>query len=69
MERGCEVEFLYDEKVYSITQRQNRIIICEAYHEATEKEYDHPAAALDYKIGDKKLKEILFDMKIIFRSI
>lgn len=68
MNRGCEVEFLYAGKNYSITQHKNKIILCEMYNESSEKQYQDPIAALEYKIDGKKLEDILSKMKIIFRT-
>lgn len=68
LNRGCEVEFLYNDKKYSITHIPNGISILEFNNEESEKIYTDGKAALEYEIGDKKIKDIISEMKIIDRS-
>lgn len=69
LKRGCEVEFIYNEKKYSITHLNNgEIIIGEFYNSDSESIYDDVRQVLEYKIGDKKLKDIITKMKVIERS-
>lgn len=69
LKRGCEVEFIYNEKKYSITHLSNgEIIIGEFYNSDSESIYDDVRQVLEYKIGDKKLKDIITKMKVIERS-
>ena len=68
LNRGCEVEFLYDDKKYSITHTDNEICITEFYNEESERFYTDAHQAMEYMIGDKQLKDIIQDMKIIDRS-
>lgn len=69
LKRGCEVEFLYKEKKYSITHLEDeKIIIGEFYNSDSEKIYADTSQVLEYEIGDKKLKDIISDMKVIDRS-
>ena len=67
--RGGEVEFIFDNKKYSITHGEYEIYVMEAYNEMSEKVYANPIAALSYPIGDKTIGDILEDMKITFRSL
>jgi len=68
LSRGCEVEFIYKNRIYSITHDQKKIIVYEVNNESSEKEYDDSIAALKYQIDDKFLADILSEMKITFRT-
>lgn len=68
LNRGCEVEFLYNEKKYSITHTKNGVSITEFNIEDSERTFPNGCEALEYRIGNKKLKDIIPDMKIIDRS-
>ena len=63
------MEFLYKDKKYSITHFNNgKIIIGEFYNSDSVKIYDNAKQAMKYKIGDKTIKDIIVEMKIIDRS-
>ncbi len=69
LERGCEVEFLYNTKKYSITHTpSDEISVIEYGNIDSEKTYSNAKDAMTYPIGDKYLKDIINDMKIIDRS-
>lgn len=68
LNRGCEVEFLYNDKKYSITHVEEGISIIEFYNEDSEKTYSTAEQALEYEIEGKLLKEIIHEMKITDRS-
>ncbi len=68
LSRGCEIEFLYNRKKYSITHTKNGISITEFNKEDSERTFINGQEALEYKIDNKKLKDIILDMKIIDRS-
>lgn len=68
LNRGCEVEFLYNGKKYSITHTDEEISIIEFYNEDSEKTYSDAEKALEYEIDGKTLKEIIPEMKITDRS-
>ena len=69
LKRGCEVEFLYKRKKYSITHLEDeKIIIGEFYNSDSVKIYTDASQALEYEIGDKKLKDIITEMNVIDRS-
>lgn len=68
LERGCEVEFLYKKAKYSITHIDEGISIVEYNNPLSEKIFSNASAALDCKISDKKLSEIITKIKIIDRS-
>ena len=68
LNRGCEVEFLYNEKQYSITHVDVGICILEFYNEDSLRIYSDATQAVEHIIDGKKLKDILKEMKIIDRS-
>lgn len=68
LNRGCEVEFLYNNKKYSITHIDEGISVMEFYNEDSEKTYSDAKKVLEYEIDGKLLKDIIPEMKIIDRS-
>ena len=68
LKRGCEVEFLYNNKKYSITHANEGISVMEFYNEDSEKTYSDAKKVLEYEIDGKLLKDIIPEMKIIDRS-
>lgn len=67
---GCEAQFSYDGKEYSITQEQSgRIAVCEANQEETARCYDTPCEALKHPVGSKRLGDILQDMEMTKRTV
>ncbi len=68
LNRGCEVEFLYNEKKYSITHTDEGISLIEFYNSESEKTYSSAEEALKYEIEGKMLKDIIHEMKVIDRS-
>ena len=68
LSRGCEVEFLYGGKKYSITHSaEGEVIVTEFYNEDSCRLYPNGRQALNYKLGDKKIKDVIADMKILVR--
>ena len=63
LNRGCEVEFLYNDKKYSITHAEEGISIIEFYNEDSEKTYSNAEQALEYEIEGKILKDIISEIK------
>ena len=69
LSRGCEVEFLYNGKKYSITHTiEGEVAVTEFYNEASGRTYPDGRQALAYELGEKKIKDIIAEMKIIDRS-
>ena len=68
LNRGCEIEFLYEGKKYSITHTGNGISIIEFYNEDSEKTYATAELLLKHNFNGKALKDIISEMKIIDRS-
>lgn len=65
--RGGEIEFIYNEKNYSITHPEGEIHVMEAYNNSSIVIYKRPQDVGEYLIEGKKIKEILNDMIITFR--
>lgn len=68
LSRGCEVEFLYHNKKYSITHIDEGISVIEYNNAESEKIYSNGRQVLEYEIENKKIKDIISDMKVIDRS-
>ena len=68
LSRGCEIEFLYNDKKYSITHIDTGIAITEFYNEDSERIYSSAKEALEYEIDGKRLKDIISEMKVVDRS-
>lgn len=68
LKRGCEVEFIYKRKKYSITHTDSGISIMEFYNEDSEKLFETAEKCLNYEISGKFLKDILPEIKIVERS-
>ena len=69
LSRGCEVEFIYNQKKYSITHTaEGEVAVIEFYNEGSERTYSDGWQALEYEVGDKKLKDVISEMKITDRS-
>ena len=62
LNRGCEVEFSYNEKMYSITHTSEGISITEFYNEDSEKTYSDALTALSYEIDGKPVRDIISKM-------
>lgn len=68
LNRGCEIEFLYEEKKYSITHTDDGISIIEFYNDDSEKTYSTAELLLAHDFNGKSLKDIISEIKIIDRS-
>ena len=68
IKRGGEVEFIYKGKAYSITHSADSLFVMEAYNEKSEKQFLTARGALEYNLGEKKLKDVLLDIDITFRT-
>jgi hypothetical protein len=67
MTRGGEVEFDYCGKQYSITHSTEGIHVVQAYEPTTDKVYKNPCEVLEHVINEKRLGDILNEMKVTFR--
>ena len=68
LSRGCEVEFLYNNKKFSITHTDEGISVTEFHNSDSEKTYSDAKKVLEYEIDGRTLKDIISKMKIIDRS-
>lgn len=65
-----EVEFMWNENLYSITPRSNgRISISMAYCEDTEKLCDTSDEVLEYMVGPDRLRDVITQVTVLDRSI
>ena len=83
--RGCEIEFIWDNKYYSITHPDGKICIGEgyyfkngkAYNLLSHSEYDTEKSLtsntvddiIDFSLGENKLREVATKIGIVYRSI
>lgn len=66
---GADIEFEYNNKKYSITPIENGVSILEQYNYSTEIIYNNINDVGNYIIANKYLKDIIGDIKILFRTI
>ena len=65
-----EVEFMWNENLYSITPRSNgKISISMAYREDTEKLCDTSDEVLEYMVGSDRLRDVITQVTVLDRSI
>lgn len=83
--RGCEIEFIWDNKYYSITHPDGKICISEgyylkdgkAYNLLSHTEYDTETSftssdindIIEFSLGKNKLREVATEIGIVYRSI
>ena len=67
--RGAEVEFIYNKKPYSIIHYDGKVLIGEVGHDESDAFFENASDSLDYKLQGKRLRDILDDMQITFRSL
>lgn len=68
LKRGCEVEFLYNRKKYSITHIDEGISVMEFNNDESEKVYSTARQVLEYEVGCETIRNIISKMKVIDRS-
>ena len=82
---GCEIEFIWDNKYYSITHPEGKICIGEGYYLKNGKaynllshiEYDTEKSLtsnniddiMNFSLGENKLREVATQIGIVYRSI
>ena len=67
--RGCEAEFKYNGKQYTITHYKGKISIMEVGNESSEKFFDAAKDALECLVDNKRLGDILLDMEVLDRTL
>ena len=68
MSRNGEVEFEWNEKIYSITH-PDKISISEANKQGTEKLCSTADEVLEYKVGDDRLRDVITQVTVWSRTI
>lgn len=66
---GGEVEFIWDNKTYSITHPDGKISVCEGDHYREAFDTDTADEALEFRIGGTKLRDIITQVTVIARMI
>lgn len=68
---GAEIEFEWKGKDYGVIRfgTDNKITIYEAYKPETEKVCETPDDALDYLVGGDRLRDVITQVEVFFRSI
>ncbi len=71
IQRGGEVEFVYNNKKYSITHviegNENQIHLLEHYNYDSLVIYKNPNEIGEYLINERKLKDIVTEIEVTFR--
>ena len=67
--RGCELVFIYGDRRYSAVPANGCFHVWEVGNKDSKTNYGTAEALLDYPIGDKRLRDILKDMKILERTL
>lgn len=67
LERGGEVEFIYNKKNYSITRPNGLICFMEVGNEASEVIFNKVNELLEYKIENQKIRDIITCIEPYFR--
>ncbi|WP_312644327.1 DUF4417 domain-containing protein [Hydrogenoanaerobacterium sp.] len=66
---GGEVEFTWRGKTYDISRIGNKISICQALKQETEKLYDTTEELLEYLVDDNSLRDIITQVEVLYRTI
>ncbi len=64
-----EVEFVWNGVSYSITHYNGKISICEVYKQETEVFCDTADDILEYMVGDDRLRDVITQVSVTFRSV
>jgi len=66
--RGCEVEFLYNQRHFTLTHCNEGISIMEVCNENSEIIYNTSIALLNFIIDGKKLEKIITKIEVMDRT-
>lgn len=69
MIRGGEVEFVWKDKIYSITHTDSKISISEVFKQETERLYNIADEALEFKVDGVRLRDIITEVEVTNRTI
>ena len=67
--RGGEVEFTWQGINYSVTSYADKISISQFYSQETERLFDTPDEALEYMVGEDRLRDVITQVTVIERTI
>ncbi|RPF42257.1 hypothetical protein EDD70_2597 [Hydrogenoanaerobacterium saccharovorans] len=66
---GGEVEFIWNGKPYSITHPDGKISICQGDHYSEAVDVDKADELLDYLLGKDKLRDVITQVEVLYRTI
>ncbi len=69
VDNGGEVEFEYNNAIYSITHPEGKVHISKVFQQETEMICDTAEEVLEYIIEGKKLREIIKDVTVWDRTL
>ena len=64
-----DVEFICNQKTFSIVHPQNGILITQAYKQETEKLCDNADEVLEYVIDGTRLRDVITEVEVTDRTI
>ena len=67
--RGGEVEFSWNGINYSVTSYGDKISISQFYSQDTERLFDMPDEALEYMVGEDRLRDVITQVTVLDRTI
>ena len=68
---GGEIQFRWKGQDYGVVRYglNHKITAYRAHDEASQRAYDSADEALEYRIGEERLRDIITQVEVIFRSI
>lgn len=69
MVRGREVEFIWKGKPYSITHPDGKISICQGNRYSEAVDVEKADKLLDYLLGEDKLRDVITQVEVLYRTI
>ena len=67
--RGGETGFAWRGKTYDIGRINNKIGISESFKQETEKLYDTADELLEYLVGGDRLRDVITQVEVLYRTI
>ena len=68
LNRGGEVEFRFNNRIYSITHGNKNLYFIEQYNALSEQMFSSIDELLDYKIENHKMYDIITVIELFFRT-
>ena len=71
LECGGEIQFCWKGQDYGVVRYglDHKITVYRAHGKPSERAYDSADGALEYRIGEERLRDIITQVEVIFRSI